>query len=659
MKVAFLILKDYRQYHSLSSGPIGLAYLAGAAKVRFPEIDIRIEVDPERVIAHRPDVIGVSAFTETYSQSIEAAQQLCLALPNVPIWVGGPHINALPLTLAPCFDIGVVGEGEQTFVELLEHYQQGCLEPDALAHIPGIVYWDNGIRQMTPARDTVMELDHIIRPERSVMTAWWPPTHKQIHWPQPIYTSRGCPFKCVFCIYSMEQQKVRYHSVERVISEIEEIVRLRPDQDKITIHDDLFTLSKKRLRELVQGIRSAGLHRRVGFICMAKASVFDDEMAHLLREMNVAIITFGFESGVPRLLRYLKGERAKVEENVRAIDLCAKHGIRVGGYFIIGTPQETYAELQQSYWFIRQHYPPMSMAGIFRLTPFPGTQFWQEAVQRGLVSNTMEDWRPFNYADYEKKDFLFQNDHYSLADFNEAYQWFYQIMAGNRIAPALDKQEILFKKWQEPLYHHYWQELNDDSQILEITGLSRFSLRDLADEVPRSIQWEQVKPWEFDAFEPQTGYDLVICNFAYEQTTLPLTAFIQRLESYLKPGGRILFFWYNPRHIAVLNRLLANQWDLKYFGFRPFDLMRFATWPQLRQQLLQVGLPVAECHPLALEALTEQEQAMISLLRQFIPHGHFEDVGVFGYTVITTAKEGTHRHGANFSTPVQRCQSRV
>lgn len=653
MKVTFLILKDFRQYHSLSSGPIGLAYLAGAAKARFPDIEINIEVDPARVIAHRPDIIGISAFTETYSQSIEAAIQMRQALPEIPIWVGGPHLNALPMTLAPCFDVGVFGEGEHTFVELLEHYQQGRLKPSDLADIHGIVYWDQGQRKMTPSRETIMELDQIIRPERTIMTTWWPPKQQQILWPQPIYTSRGCPFKCVFCIYSTIQQKVRYHSVERVISEIEEIVRLRPQQDKITIHDDLFTLSKKRLAELSNGIRSAGLHRRVAFICMAKASVFDQEMAMLLRDMNVSIITFGFESGVPRLLRYLKGERAKVEENVRAIDICAEYGIRVGGYFIIGTPRETYQELQQSYWFIRQHYPPMSMAGIFRLTPFPGTQFWQEAIERGLVSNTMEDWRPFNYADYEKKDFLFQNDHYSLADFNSAYAWFFKIMERNVIGPALEEQELLFKKWQEPVYQNVWQQLPANSSILEVTGFSRLTLRDIAAEHPRPLTWTQVKPWELKEFVPNTHYDLIICNFAYEQTTSTLDSFLRQLESSLNPGGRLLFFWYNPRHIALLTRLLADQWDLNYLGFRPFDLMRFATWPQLRQQLSLVGLSVSECHPLASAPLNEAQQGLVTLLRQLAPQGDLEDVSIFGYTVITTAKEGTHHHGANISTPVQ------
>ncbi|PKL74232.1 MAG: hypothetical protein CVV27_21550, partial [Candidatus Melainabacteria bacterium HGW-Melainabacteria-1] len=310
--------------HSLSSGPIGLAFLAGAAKHRFPDCHVQIEVDPDQVISSRPDIIGVSAYTEDYSQSIEAARYLRRKLPGIPVWLGGPHINALPLTITRDFDLGVVGEGEETFVDLLELYAQNQLDPDHLQHVTGIVYWDGEQRKVTAPREVIQDLDRIIRPDRSVMKTYWPPTQSVIKWPQPIYTSRGCPFKCVFCIFSIDTQKVRYHSVERVVLEIEDILRHHPEQQHITIHDDLFALSKKRLAELTAGIRAAGLHKKVSFICMAKASIFSDDMARLMRDMNVSIVTFGLESGVDRILKYLKGERNKVEDNVKAIDICAR-----------------------------------------------------------------------------------------------------------------------------------------------------------------------------------------------------------------------------------------------------------------------------------------------------------------------------------------------
>lgn len=649
MRITFLTLKDFRHQHSLASGPIGLAYLAGAARQRFPDAQFRIEVDPEQVIASRPDIIGVSAYTEAYSQSIEAARYLRKALPGVPIWLGGPHVNALPLTLARDFDLGVVGEGEETFVELLALYAQGRLEPDALQQVKGLVYWHEGQRLLTPEREPVQELDRIALPDRSIMKTWWPPTQAEIQWPQPIYTSRGCPFKCVFCIFSMDSQKVRYHSVERVVAEIEDILRHHPEQQHITIHDDLFALSKKRLAELTAGIRAAGLHKKVSFICMAKASIFDDDMARLMRDMNVSIVTFGLESGVERILKYLKGRHNKVEENVRAVDVCARHGIRMGGYFIIGTPHETYAELQQAYWFIRGNFPPMTMAGIYRLTPFPGTKFWQEAVQMGLVSNDMEDWRPFNYLDQDKRDFLFFNQHYDLATFKEAYTHFVRITDRNHLGMGTEQQELALKKKIDALYRDVFTRLRP-ARVLELSGFTRMLAQWVVEEESLESHVELLRPWEYKDFTPASGYDLIVANLALEQMVQPIPAVLEQLKSWLNPGGQLLLICYHPHHNSLLHQLLNGRWNSDYWGMRPFDLIRFVHREQLEPLLQPLGIAEEQRLNFPTHLATIPAEAL-ELLAQ-IPGSRLAGLDDIAYTVLTTPKEtqdGRHLQAADGS----------
>lgn len=636
MRVTFLILKDYRHIHNMTSGPIGLAYLSSAAKVRFPDIHIQIEVDPDRVIESKPDIIGISAYTESYSQSIDAARYLQKNMPGIPIWLGGPHVNALPLTLHRHFDLGVVGEGEVTFVELLELYAQGRMQHEYLQHVKGLVYWHEGERRLTPPRETFEDIDQLPPPDRSVMQTYWPPTKQMIKWAQPIYTSRGCPFKCVFCIFSMESAKVRYHSVDRVVEEIKEILRHNPDQEHVTIHDDLFALSKKRLRELTAGIRAAGLHKKVSFVCMAKASVFSDEMAQLMREMNVSIVTFGLESGVERILHYLKGPRNKVSENVNAIDICARHGIRMGGYFIIGTPTETYEELQQAYWFIRDHFPPMSMAGVYRLTPFPGTKFWQEAIEMGVVSNDMEDWKPFNYLDADKRDFLFFNQHYDYDAFQEAYTQFSKITHKNHLSFSTERQEIAYKKLLDPLYEDTLLALRPE-RVLELSGLTRISSAWVAEDLKLDIDVDTVRPWELDLLEEKAAdYDLVICALALETSEWSAKQLTQVLESKVKAGGRLLFIVYNPSHESLLNHVLSGSWNSSYWGSRPFDLIRMLNIKDLHQWL-------NACQPETIAPLSAQEQnvtlsAEVQALLAEIPNANIAlaDSKYVAYTVITT-----------------------
>lgn len=636
MRVTFLILKDYRHIHNMTSGPIGLAYLSSAAKIRFPDIHIQIEVDVDRVIESNPDIIGISAYTESYSQSIDAARYFQKKVPGIPIWLGGPHVNALPLTLDRNFDLGVVGEGEVTFVELLELYLQGRLQHDYLKDVKGVVYWHNKERYLTPPRETFENIDELPLPDRSIMQTYWPPTKQMIKWAQPIYTSRGCPFKCVFCIFSMETVKVRYHSVDRVVEEIKEILRHNPDQEHVTIHDDLFALSKKRLRELTVGIRAAGLHKKVSFVCMAKASVFSDEMAVLMREMNVSIVTFGLESGVERILHYLKGPRNKVSDNVSAIDICARHGIRMGGYFIIGTPTETYEELQQAYWFIREHFPPMSMAGVYRLTPFPGTKFWQEAIEMGVVSNDMEDWKAFNYLDADKRDFLFFNQHYDYDAFQEAYAQFSKITYKNHLAFSTERQELAYKKLLDPFYSDLLLDLRPE-RVLEISGLTRMCSGWVAEDLQLNIQVDTVRPWALDQLaDLPPDYDLVICTLALETSEWPAEKLTQELESMVKPGGRLLFIVYNPTHESLLNHILSGSWNSDFWGSRPFDLVRMLNVKNISPWL-------KHCQPETIAPLSAQEQntilsgEVISLLES-IPNASvaLSESKHVAYTVLTT-----------------------
>lgn len=636
MRVTFLILKDYRHIHNMTSGPIGLAYLSSAAKVRFPDIHIQIEVDPDRVIGSKPDIIGISAYTESYSQSIDAARYLRKNMPGIPIWLGGPHVNALPLTLDRNFDLGVVGEGEVTFVKILELYEQKRMQHEYLQHVKGLVYWHEGERHLTPPRETFEDIDQLPPPDRSVMETYWPPTKQMIKWAQPIYTSRGCPFKCVFCIFSMETAKVRYHSVDRVVEEIKEILRHNPDQEHVTIHDDLFALSKKRLRELTAGIRAAGLHKKVSFVCMAKASVFSDEMAVLMREMNVSIVTFGLESGVERILHYLKGPRNKVSENINAIDICARHGIRMGGYFIIGTPTETYEELQQAYWFIRDHFPPMSMAGVYRLTPFPGTKFWQEAIAMGVVSNDMEDWKAFNYLDADKRDFLFFNQHYDYDAFQEAYAQFAKITYKNHMAFSTESQELAFKKLLDPLCENMLLDLRPE-RVLEVSGLTRMSSGWVAEDLELETQVDTLRPWELEKLEEhKADYDLVLCVLALETSPWPAEKLVQALEQKVKPGGRLLFVVYNPTHESLLHNLLSDTWGHDAWGSRPFDLIRMVNAKNLHQWLKRCKTETV--NPLSAQEDNRLLSAEVQTLLADIPNAHaaLAETQHVAYTVVTT-----------------------
>lgn len=461
-------------------GPMGLAYLAAHLEQELGITDVHIEIDPQRVLAHHPDVVGISSYTETYPDAVAGAELFKKQL-KVPVILGGPHVSAIP-ALFPThpFDVGVVGEGELTLTALLKGYQHGQWGPNLFNTVEGVVYWDSAqTLQRTHPAEGVQELDLLHQPRRELMQTWWPNETTPHQWGQGLYTSRDCPFRCNFCVHSVIKGFPRYHSVERVIAELNRIVREYPQQTIITIYDDIFVVSKKRLKVLVDAIRSEGLHRKVGFIAMVKPSAFDHEIAQLLKAMNVQMIGFGFESASKPVLKYLKGQGAQLKHNQRAIDLCREYGFSVTGYFILGSPVEQPQDLAKTYWFVHQNRDRLDIAGVFRLIPYPGTQFWVDYQKRAVLSPTHVDWNYFHYKQMDENYRFFINPYYSQDFLNHTFNIFRDIQSRLPSAPAIQSQNERLRLYKHQTYARILDEYANTGTLLEI-GATAHTLREYA-----------------------------------------------------------------------------------------------------------------------------------------------------------------------------------
>ena len=117
--------------------------------------------------------------------------------------------------------------------------------------------------------------------------------------------------------------------------------------------------------------------------------------------MSVVSVKFGLESGSQRILDYLKGG-VTVEQNRRAVVLMKEAGMQVNADFIIGSPDETEAEMQQTYEFIRRS--PIDLFDVNIFSPLPNTPVWDLAQQRGLVNDKAMDWSRLNYKFVQNKE---------------------------------------------------------------------------------------------------------------------------------------------------------------------------------------------------------------------------------------------------------------
>lgn len=404
--------------------PIGLCYLSSYLKANCSDVETDLvelvfgEVTQEsigKILDTAPDIVGFTTYTVGFHEIQEFCRLLRKASPDVIIWLGGPHITSLPQTLPESADAGVMGEGEETVAALYREYQErGKLTPASLSAINGICYRDDsGALCISPPRTFITGLDLIPPPDLSILNMRWYTARRMYFTMKGNYrgfvllTSRGCPFNCRFCQASAQWGRCRYHSAERVISELERIRKQFPHVDAINIIDDLFIGDRKRLREIVHLIREKGLHYSIVFNVNGHSNLVDEEVIGLLKSINVIQIAYGFESGSERVLNFLKRGSATVERNRRAAALTTAAGIGVGGQFMIGSPGETEDDIRQTVEFIEQ--TPMSHVHVSATTPMPGTELWDICRTKGLVSDDM-DWRTLDFGNPDNSSLIYCNE---------------------------------------------------------------------------------------------------------------------------------------------------------------------------------------------------------------------------------------------------------
>lgn len=403
MKIGLIPAIRFEQASQRAIPVIGLYYLAAFAEKYEPGVQVGIYKTPEEVIAAGPDLVGISSVTENMKIALEWAEQIKSKI-DAPIILGGDHISALPHTLPPVFDLGVVGEGEETFLEILRLMKSGEKWRERLGYVDGICFHKEGRLEITRPRGLIEPMDKIPYPRRE-QDVWG-----GFHY---MFSSRGCPYHCTFCSPAVVWKRYRPFSAEYVLGEMREIFR-KFEPYYIHFFDDLFIGDRARVHKLRKLIRREGYHRRVNFGGHIRADLMDDELCEDLMAMNFNSGSFGAESGSDKILKFLKCGTTTVEMNQQAIDICHRWGIMLNISFIIGTPGETEEDIKKTIEFIEKNRKKLIGIEIFVVLPYPGTPLWRMALRNGLVSDDM-DWDIFRTHAYFSQfdpdsDFFYMNE---------------------------------------------------------------------------------------------------------------------------------------------------------------------------------------------------------------------------------------------------------
>ena len=367
---------------------LGPAYLAAVAEkaghdVRILDCSVGLgwEDVSNEARAFAPDVVGVNAATPTFLNAVRVVGELRRILPEAVYLVGGAHATAMPAETLKTgvFDFVVVGEGERTFVELLEHLEGRSSTP--VEEIAGLAFQRDGEPLVTPRREYIRDLDVIPLPARHLLPplkAYSPTPASYRKLPLAhIMTSRGCPMRCAFCDRAVFGGRYRERSADNVLAEVEEVV-CKYGAREIRFFDDCFTITRKRLAEICKGIKN--IRPRLPWTCLTSVKAVDLDMLKMMRDAGCWQILFGLESGDDGLLKTL-GKGNTVEQNRRAVLWARRAGLRVRADFIVGTPHETVETLTKTVAFAKSL--PLDFAHFNKFVPFPGTAFYEQLTRDG------------------------------------------------------------------------------------------------------------------------------------------------------------------------------------------------------------------------------------------------------------------------------------
>ncbi len=404
MRVLFLVPLEGK-YLGASSHPVldrkreprpklGILSVATYLKARRPDVSIKVvdcSVEGMRdaqvaalLRSYEPDLVGITCLTFTYRDAIATAQLVRRASPNALICMGGFHVTLYPQeTLEQdCVDFVVVGEGEHTFADLVEHLKGG--DPD-LGQIEGLGYKDGGEVRLNSPRDPVRDLDSLPSVDYTLVNY-----RKYTHilgkglTTLALESSRGCPFGCIFC--DMRRSKFRWRSAEAIVGEMERWVKR--GISSFFFVDDNLTLRRSRVLEMCDMICDRRLD--VEFKVSSRVDTLDKEVIHALKRAGCSRISVGFETSHQRHLDWLE-KGVTVGQIEEALEAAGQVAMPVFAFSMIGFPDETREEMLEDVKFLHKRHVPFASFSLLNI--YPKTELYYRLTRSGEMVN--DPWPEF------------------------------------------------------------------------------------------------------------------------------------------------------------------------------------------------------------------------------------------------------------------------
>ncbi len=397
MKI-LMVVYDNDSY--ISWFPQGLAYLASAARNAGHEVSVY-----QQDIYHWPDshltdyldsnafdVVEVSTIGGYYqyhkllslSEAINASRRRSHF--RYTIGGHGPASDPRYFLSITGADVVGIGEGEITFVELMDAFAG----KRSLESVDGIAFFDAGGNYVrTRARELIKNIDDIAWPAYDLFDM----THYSLlRLPNikgnerciPMLSGRGCIFSCNFC-YRLDKG-VRPRSAQSIIDEIQ-FLKKTYNIRYIAFSDELLMSSKERTLELCRAFIEARLD--IKWDCNGRLNFADMDVLEKMKEAGCVFINYGIESLDNDTLRVMHKGLTR-DMIIRGVENTLKAGISPGLNIIFGNINEPLSALDDAVEFLLKYDDHAQLRTIRPVTPYPGSELFDYAVEQGLIKDTAD-----------------------------------------------------------------------------------------------------------------------------------------------------------------------------------------------------------------------------------------------------------------------------
>jgi radical SAM superfamily enzyme YgiQ (UPF0313 family) len=392
--------------------PLGLAYIIAALEKAGREVKLidavasapknftsylegyLVGLSLEEIVAkiHKDTkVVGISAtFTHEWPAIARLIQLIKESKPEVTVVLGGEHITALPefSLLVSGADVAVLGEGEETVVELFDVLEN----KGPLRDVNGIAYREKDRININPRRQRATKLDCIAKPAWDRIDLAVYHENKFVGGMDmaeitvPILATRGCPYQCTFCASpNMWTTKWVPRDPKLVVDELEHYVKTYgaknfPFQDLTAI------IEKDWIVRFCNEILSRNLQIFWQFPSGTRSEAIDDEVAGLMKKSGMINMGYAPESGSETTRKFIK-KKVKTENLIKSIKSSVKAGLNVSLFFIVGFPHDTKDLLKENLDFMKT----ISELGISDVAvgvylALPGTELFDSLYDSGKLT---------------------------------------------------------------------------------------------------------------------------------------------------------------------------------------------------------------------------------------------------------------------------------